>query len=60
MLIVAHALAVGAVLVTSDSELHWIDNLERWIGAVHSGTQGHIIVVLIFAACFAVRRLRTG
>jgi tRNA(fMet)-specific endonuclease VapC len=28
MLIAAHALAVGAVLVTSDSESHWIENLQ--------------------------------
>jgi tRNA(fMet)-specific endonuclease VapC len=28
MLIAAHALAVGVVLVTSDSEFHWIENLE--------------------------------
>ncbi|MCF8030736.1 MAG: type II toxin-antitoxin system VapC family toxin [Desulfohalobiaceae bacterium] len=27
MLIAAHALAVGVVLVTSDSEFHWIENL---------------------------------
>jgi tRNA(fMet)-specific endonuclease VapC len=28
MLIAAHALAVGVVLVTSDSEFHWIENLQ--------------------------------
>lgn len=28
MLIAAHALVVGAVLVTSDREFHWIENLE--------------------------------
>jgi tRNA(fMet)-specific endonuclease VapC len=28
MLIAAHALAVGAVLVTSDREFHWIENLQ--------------------------------
>ena len=28
MLIAAHALAVGVVLVTSDSEFHWVENLE--------------------------------